>query len=227
MARVVQTDKIKKKKRKNVVLIVIIVLILVVSSVLLCLKFFKKKPPERERSEIKIIDSMTDYGYSLKENDSAYYKQEYENLKNIVNASEIDMQEYATQVAKMFVIDLYTLSTKMNKYDIGGVSYYHADRKNMYEQKVMDRIYSTLEDNTYGDRKQSLPEVSSVSVLEVSDIKYKVHDVQDCLLVKLTWNYVTNMGYDNEGSVVVCDENSVRWSVVDFQPTLKPEYKQK
>lgn len=227
MARVVQTEKVKKKKKKNVVLIVLLVIILVAGGTFLCIKFFKRKPVERTRTEIKIIDSVADYGYSLKENDTAYLKEEYEKLKNILNSDEINTQDYAVQVAKMFVIDLYTLSTKMNKYDIGGVQYYHVDKKNMFEQKVMDTLYSTLIDNTYGDRKQALPEVSNVSLVEVDEIEYKVNEVQKCLLVKLKWNYATNMGYDDEGSAVVCDENSIRWSVVDFQPTLEPSYKNK
>lgn len=227
MARVVQTEKVKRRKKKNTVLIVLLIIILAVGATFLCLKLFKKKPADRQRTEIKIIDTVSDYGYSLKENDTAYLKEEYENLKKIINAEDINTQDYAVQVAKMFVIDLYTLFNKVNKYDIGGVDYFHVDRKNMFEQKVMDRLYSTLNDNTYGDRKQALPEVTSVSLVEVDEIEYKVHEVQKCLLVKLQWKYATNMGYDDEGSVVVCDENSIRWSVVDFQPTLKPTYKNK
>ena len=226
MARVVQTEKVKKKKKKqNFIFILFLIAIVIAGAVFAYFKFFKKKEVERERTEIVIIDSMTDYGYSLKENDTDYYKTEYENLKNILNADEINYQDYATQVAKMFVIDLYTLSTKMNKYDVGGASFFHEGQKNMFEQKVMDTLYSTLKDNTYGDRKQSLPEVTNVSVEDVSDIQYEVNEKQDCLLVKLKWDYRTNMGYDDEGSFVVCDENSVRWSVVDYQPTLKPTYK--
>lgn len=226
MARVVQTENVKKKKReKNFVLILLLLIIVIAGGVFLYLKFFKKKPVERERTENKIIDSMTDYGYSLRENDSDYYKEEYENLKNIINAEDFNYQDYASQVAKMFIIDLYTLSTKMNKYDVGGVNYFHSDKKNMFEQKVMDTLYLTLRDNTYGDRKQALPEVKSVSISEVSDIEYKVNEIQDCFLIKLNWSYVNNMGYDDEGSAVVCKENTVKWSVVDFQPTLKPTYK--
>ena len=38
--------------------------------------------------------------------------------------------------------------------------------------------------------------------------------------------YVDDLGYDTEASVVVCKEDGVRWSVVDFQPTLTPEYEE-
>ena len=48
----------------------------------------------------------------------------------------------------------------------------------------------------------------------------------DGYLVKLKMTYVDDLGYDTEASVVVCKEDGVRWSVVDFQPTLTPEYEE-
>lgn len=227
MARVVQTEKVKKKKIKTKAIIILLIIVLVGVGAFVLIKSLKKKEPERIRKEVVILDSMNDYGYSLSDSDSAYYKTEYENLKKIVNEDNFDVKEYATQVSKMFIIDLYTLSTKMNKYDIGGGDYFHKDQRNMFEQKVIDTLYSTLQDNTYGDRKQELPQVKDISVSSVEGITYKVVNKQECYLVKLTWEYEKNLGYDDEASVVVCEESGPRWSVVDFQPTLKPTYKEK
>lgn len=188
-------------------------------------KFVFNKPVEKKVVNVKVLDSLDEYGYSLSDKDSKYFKKEYEELKKILNEDKVDEKAYATQVAKLFTIDLYTLSTKINKYDVGGFEYYYDTKKDMFEQKVIDTLYSTLLDDTYGDRKQVLPEVTSVTVVSSEEIKYKLGDSEvNGYLVKLEMTYDSDMGYDNEASVVVCKENGIRWSVVDFQPTLKPKY---
>ena len=97
----------------------------------------------------------------------------------------------------------------------------------MFENKVMDTLYSNLLDNTYGDRKQALPEVKSVEIVSTEETKYKIgEEEKSAFLVKLKWTYVKDMGYDDEGSVVLCKEDGVRVSVVDFQPTLETEYEE-
>lgn len=224
MARVVQTEKVKKGKKNKILIIVGIILVLVVASLLLY-KFFFKKGESRTRIEVKVLDSMEEYGYSLSDNDSKFYKQEYDTLKSILKDNQVDQSKYVEQVAKMFVIDLYTIKTKINKYDIGGSDYYYRDKKGMYEQKVIDTLYSTLLDNTYGDRVQELPQVKSIEVISNEGIIYKLGNKNsECYQIKLKWTYEKDLGYDDKGSLVVCEENSNRWSVVDFQPTLSPKY---
>jgi hypothetical protein len=46
----------------------------------------------------------------------------------------------------------------------------------------------------------------------------------DAYVVKLKWDYIEDMGYDTEASIVLCEEEGIRISVVDFQPTLEPKY---
>jgi hypothetical protein len=93
----------------------------------------------------------------------------------------------------------------------------------MFEQKVIDTIYNSLLDNTYGDRKQELPEVSSVEVLSNTESTYKLGDKEvKAYVITLNISYVTDMGYDKEATVTVCQEGeTVRWSVVDVQPKIK------
>lgn len=224
MARVVQTEKIKKNKKNKILIIVAIILVAVAVSLILY-KFVFNKGESRTRIEVKVLDSMEEYGYSLSDNDSKFYKEEYEKLKEILKENDVDQSKYVEQVAKMFVIDLYTIKTKINKYDIGGSDYFYRDKKGMYEQKVMDTLYSTLLDNTYGDRVQELPQVKSVEVLSNEGIIYTLGTKNvDCYQVKMQWTYEKDLKYDNKASVVVCEEEGNRWSVVDFQPTLNPNY---
>ena len=150
----------------------------------------------------------------------------YEGIDQRVLDEIVDEEKYATQVARMFTIDLYTLSTKVNKYDVGGIEYYHITKKDMFSKKVIDTLYSSLLDDTYGDRDQDLPEIKSVETVSTEKTTYKLGEEEvPAYLVKLNLTYEEELGYDNSASVIVCKEDSVRLSVVDFQPTLNPTYK--
>ncbi|MBQ8659911.1 MAG: hypothetical protein IJ475_03650 [Bacilli bacterium] len=223
MARVVVTDKVKKKKRiRNILLILAIIVLLAIISLVVYNVFFKEEP--KTKVEIKILDSLDDYGYTLSDNDTELFKTEYEAMKQNLNSDAYSEEEYAKSIAKLFVIDLYTMTNKVNKYDIGGLEYYYGDKKTMYETKVMDTLYSSLIDNTYGDRKQQLPEVKTIEVSSIEKTTYSLgKEKVEGYLVKLNWTYVQDLKYDDKGSIVLCKEG-IRWSIVDYQPTLNPKY---
>lgn len=219
MARVVETEQKKKKNKLKIVLITLLVILLIAGGAFALWKFVFDKD-EKVVQEIKEIDNVKDYGYTLMDKDSKYFKDEFSALKKIINGEEIDTKEYATQIAKMFTIDLYTMSTKVNKYDIGGVEYYHVNKKSMFEQKVMDTLYATILDNTFGDRKQELPEVIEVAVVSCKEGTFTLGETNvDSYVVELDITYVKDLGYDKKVSVVVVQENdSKRWSVVEVKP---------
>lgn len=222
MARKIKTEKNKKKSKKRV-FIFLSLFVIILLAVGCWFLFFRED--SKNVVEVKELDNLVDYGYVLTDRDTKYYKKEFEELKKILNQDEVDEEKYVTQVAKMFTIDLYTISTKVNKYDVGGVEFYYNDKKEMFEQKVMDTIYSTLLDDTYGDRKQELPEVSNVEIASVEQITYLLGENEvEGYLVKVKISYSKNMGYDTEASLVVCKEEGIRWGIVDFQPTLNPKY---
>lgn len=219
MARIVKTEKEKKKSKVKVLLISLVVVFLLVGSGFALWKFVFNAD-DKVKQEMKEIDKLENYGYVLMDTDTKYFKSEFANLKEIVKSDNVDSKSYSTQVAKMFVIDLYTINTKVNKYDIGGAEYYHVDKKNMFEQKVMDTLYSSLLDNTFGDRKQELPEVSGVEVVSTKEGTFTLNDKKvDSYEVVLTISYVKDLGYDKKVSVVVVQENDTnRWSVVESKP---------
>lgn len=223
MAREIETEKKKKKSKIKSFLITILIIGLLIGSGFILWKFVFDKDEKKPVTEVKELDNLKDYGYVLTDRDGDYFKKEFEILKNVVNDDEIKIDEYASQVAKMFVIDLYTLNNKVNKYDIGGNEYFYESKKAMFEQKVIDTLYSSLLDNTYGDRKQELPEVSNVEVLTNVESTYKLGDKEvKAYVITMNISYVSDMGYDKEATVIVCQEGeTVRWSVVDFQPKIK------
>jgi len=223
-------DKVKKEKKPGKgkkILIALLIIILIAGAGFGVYKIFFDKDGKKSVVEVKVLDSLDDYGYTLSDKDTELFKDEYNILKDLLNEKEIDDEKYATQVAKLFVIDLYTINTKVNKLDIGGSEYYYLDKVTMFEKKVMDTLYYHLEDNTYGDREQELPEVKKIEVLSIEETEYKIGEKEeDAYLVQVEWEYVEDMGYDTEASIVLCKENGVRISVVDFQPTLEPEYEE-
>lgn len=223
MVKKLKNSKQKKKTFLKILLGIVIVVLLSLSSIFVYKKFFTKE--EKKMVTVEILDSVSDYNYVLSDKDGKLYKEEYEKLKTIIEADEVIVEDYVKQVAKLFVIDLYTMNSKMNKYDVGGAEFYYADKRSMFEQKVMDTLYSNLLDDPYGYRKQELPEVSAVELVLCEPSKYKLGEIQkESYLVKLKINYVKDMGYDKNASVMIVKEDGVRWSVVDFQPTLNPKY---
>ncbi len=242
--------KIKtKKSKKKVVLIVLIVLLVVGALGFLGYTYIFKD--NKKKVNIRVVDSIDKYGYSISDKDSKYYKDEFAKLKEILKKKNVDEKEYSTMVARLFVIDLYTMSTKINKYDVGGREYFYNTRVDMYDLKVMDTIYNTMNDNTYGDRKQELPEITKVKTESVKESTYRfiedaevnnetnvkgcrdgfeisknnnskcVKDVDKVYVVELTMEYKKDLDYDTEASVVVAkEENSNRWSVVEYKPEL-------
>ena len=223
MARKIKTKQEKKKTLIRALIIIIVLSIVGAIGYFVITEVFKEEP--KSAVKINILQQDTNYGYTLTDKDSEYYKSEFNKLIEIIKADPINEEEYATQVARMFTIDLYTLSTKINKYDIGGYEFYFSDKRDVLEQKVVYEFYSTLLDNTYGDRNQELPEISNVETVSTEKTTYKLGENEvDGYLVKLKMTYKKDLGYDKEASLVVCKENNLRWSVVDFQPTLEPKY---
>lgn len=220
MARIIKTEQQKQKSKIKKVLTILLIVILIAGGIVAVWNFVFKDD-NKEAQSIKELAKLEEYGYTLTDSDSKYFKSEFEVLEKILEAESIDEKEYVTQVAKMFVIDLYSLNTKVNKYDIGGGEYYHSAKKAMYEQKVMDTLYSTLLDNTFGDRKQELPEVKNVEVKNVEEDTYEIDKAKyDSYVVDLEITYVKSMGYDEKvTATLIKEDNSKRWSVVDIAPT--------
>jgi len=223
----------KGKSKKKIVLYVTILIVMVVLAGLLYLAWSGKKEPTKEKVEVKELENLgDDWGYTLKDNDSELFKSEFAILKEIINSDSIDTQKYSEQVAKMFIIDVYTLSTKMSIYDVGGIEFFYSDEdaNTMFQQKLIDTMYSTLEDNTYGDREQELPEVKSINVesSEKTTFEYikKVDDKEvkeklEGFKVLLTWDYVKDMGYDKKAELIVVKDGEKKYSVVKIKTNFK------
>ena len=133
---------------------------------------------------------------------------------------EIDYKEYASTLAKLFVIDFYTLNNKINKYDVGSLEYVLEDKKEEFQQKAMDTIYNDIIDNTYNDRKQDLPEITGVDILDVEETTFDLNEKQEeAYKVTMSYTYDKNLGYDTEGTLYFIKNNN-KLEVVSYNPSI-------
>lgn len=161
----------------------------------------------REKKDDKPIvtnkDNIKGYDYTLKSNATKLYEDEFKALKANLEG-DINYDEYAVSVAKLFVIDLYTINNKINKYDTGGASFVYPDGRDNYKLNVQDTIYKYVEDNTNGKRTQNLPEVSSVIIKDSKKDTYKIGDNSfEAYKINLEWSYVQDLGYDKTGEIIL------------------------
>lgn len=166
----------------------------------------------------KVENDIPTYGYYINDNASSYYKSEFAKLKEILEADEVDENAYITQLAKVFVIDLLSLSNKINKYEVTSSQFFNSTKKDMFINKVVDNFYDYIEDNAYNDRKQLLPEVSEVVMDELKTTKYKMGEESvDAYEISANVSYVSDLGYDKKVDVILTKEDN-KYSVVAYNP---------
>ena len=134
-----------------------------------------KKEPEKVE-ETKKLDEMTNYDYFLEEDATEYYKSLYKELKEVLNKEEINDEEYAKVISKLFVTDLFTLDNKITSSDIGGLQFMYDDFKEDFINIAKTTLYSSVESNIYKDRDQKLPIVSSVEVTSVENSTFNYNN---------------------------------------------------
>lgn len=189
-----------KKKYKYPLLLLILVIIIIVGLILFKLFFSKDKV----KNNVKVIDSIVDFSYTLDERDTKLMKDTYEELKNILKEREIDYDEYAKVLAKLFVIDLFTMDNKINKYDVACLEYVYPDNLENFKTNVEDTIYKLMEDNTYGKRTEKLSIVNSVEITKEEESTFKIKEEElPSYVVTLNWTYDKDLGYDKNATITM------------------------
>ena len=203
-----------KKKYKRILIIILIVVLLAIISFVIYKILLNNKT---EEEVVNVVDSISEYGYNLDDRDTELMKSTYEELKNILNSDEIDYELYASTLAKLFVIDLFTMDNKINKYDVGSTEYVYPDALENFKLNVEDTLYKHMENNSGGKRKQDLPEVSSIEVLSTETGEYTIEENSfDSYIVNLSWQYVSDLGYDNNALITLINLDNKLY-VVEYE----------
>lgn len=199
--------------KKKVVLLISISL-LIIGLIGLISYFVINKENNKEKFVVKVLEKIDGYNYVLEDRDNDIYKTEYFLLKQNLESDVIDYQKYASSIAKMFVIDLYTIDNKLNKYDVGGTDFLIKDYVDNFELQVEDSLYKYIEDNTYETRKQVLPIVSEVIVDSIEEKEFILSDVTyPSYEVKLSWKYTAENDYDKSGVVTIINKDKTLYVV--------------
>ena len=191
------------KKKYKVILIIIIILIVLLVASLVAVKLLSKSD---NKDAVKVVDSIDEFGYTLDDRDTELMKNTYNELKNVLSSDEINYEEYAKKLAELFVIDLFTMDNKVNRYDVGSTEYVYPDNVDNFKTNVEDTIYKSMENNSDGKRRQDLPEVSSITNSSVEGSTFLFgEDEYDSYVVSITWDYVDDLGYDDNATITLIE----------------------
>ena len=159
----------------------------------------------------KELDSLELYGYTLDDYDSDLYKEYFNDLKSTLNSDEVNYEDYAKEIVKLFVSDFYTLDNKLTSSDIGGVEFIPSDMVENFKMHAGDTMYNHVKTNIYGDRVQELPIVKRVDVTNLESITYTYKDKEySGYKVSASWEYQEDLGYkSNEIFTLIKDNNKL------------------
>lgn len=161
------------------------------------------------KGEVKTLMTIDGYGYTLNENDSEYFKSLFEELKKCLESEDIDEEEYASLISKLFVTDFYSLKYAISKSDVGGVQFIYTDSQSSFTKKAKDTVYAYVKSNVYGKRDQELPNVKNVEVTSIEQEEYKGDKIKDSKAYKvdLKLTYDEDLDYPDEVSLVLAHVN--------------------
>lgn len=181
--------KLKKKVKRAIIVIVVIAIIALAG-----LYLYKSQKKPTTVKDVKVINKIEKYGYSLKENKPSTYKTLFEDLEKILNETPVDEEKYVSKISEMFVYDFYSLADKDAKTDIGGVEFVYPEILDNFLQNAQNTYYKYIESNIYNERKQSLPVVSNIQVLGVEKAPFAYGDKTDenAYKVNMAWSYTDN-----------------------------------
>ena len=161
---------------------------------------------------VKNLAEIEGYPYSLKSNACKLYKDEFNILKDNLE-NKYNEEEYIKSISKLYIIDLYSLKNKLNKYYIN-VDFIYPDIVSNYRLNIENTLYKYLENNSDGNRNQELPVVSNVIIDEMLDEKYSLNKENvPCKKVNVTIEYENDLGYDKNGTITLVKQDKYYYIV--------------
>lgn len=112
------------KKKYKIVLITIAILIVIIIASIIIFNAFKDSDA---KEPVKVVDSIDNFDYTLDDRDTELMKNTYKELKEVLSATEVDYEAYAKLLSELFVIDLFTMNNKINRYDVGSTEYVYPE----------------------------------------------------------------------------------------------------
>lgn len=207
----------RKVLNKNKLFYFVMISLILVVIIVIGLKFTFEFLVKDDKNVVtkKELDSLELYGYTLDDYDSDLYKEYFNDLKSTLNNKEVNYEDYAKEIVKLFVSDFYTLDNKLTSSDIGGVEFIPSDMVENFKMHAGDTMYNHVKTNIYGDRVQKLPIVKSVEVTNIENITYTYKDKEySAYKVSARWEYQEDLGYKNNEIFTLIKDNNKLYIVV-------------
>ena len=205
----------KLKKKPKIIITLVALLLIAALAVVLVISF---KPKQTKVKEVKVLKSIDEYGYQLKDNKTKKYKDMFKELEDILRADTVDEEAYAKKIAEMFVYDFFSLEDKAAKTDVGGVDFVHPNAVANFLFNAEDTYYKYVESNIYGERKQELPAVETVTVDSIEKSEFAWNNaMHEAYEVKLSWTYTNEKFADyQKTALVILIKNELNYYVVQI-----------
>lgn len=158
-----------------------------------------------EEKEGLVVDKIDSFGYVLDNNKNDYYKKLFTELKDVLIKEELNYEEYAKSLSKIFISDLFTLSNKVSSSDVGGKEFVYKDFQKDFLSITKTTLYKSIKSNIYGERVQELPIVTNVLIedIKIISFKYKDDSYDDAYLIKVDIEYDKELGYPNSCELIL------------------------
>ena len=175
---------------------------------------------KKNTSFSKVVDKISKYDYTLDERDSKLMREKFKELKKVLKSEDVNYDEYAKLLAQMYIIDLYDINNKVNKYDVPCLEYIYKSEQDKFKKLIKTQFYSQLVDNSDGNRKQELPTVKSIEVLSQEASKVEASGKEyDGYIITLSWEYDKDLGFDKKSEVRLVKDNNKLY-VVKHSPII-------
>lgn len=206
------------KLKKSVKRFLIVLLIVLILAAVILWFVFGRGEKKQEPQTATVVETLDDYGYSLRSNATSLSKSLFEELKKVLNQEPINEEEYAKLVARSFLADFYTLDNKVTNNDIGGVQYVYSSVQDNFILKAQDTLYKYVESNLYDEREQELPIVTAVEVTSITSTTYTLGEVTDdkAYQVEATITYQKDLGYDSSRKLIIMHDENDHLSIVEI-----------
>lgn len=164
-------------------------------------------------NEEVIEDVIKGYPYKLSKRATNLYKKHFYELKDILEGDSFKKEDYAKKISELFIIDVYTLTNKDNKYDVGGSIFIYPSIRENYELNLKDTLYKYLNN----DKKKDRVEVKSVDIVSIEEDIFLINEKEENVYkVNIIWEYKTDKGYDNKGVIIIKEEDKLL-HIIEFK----------
>ena len=187
----------RRKKQIKKSALMIIILTILISIGLYFLLFSKSTGGLLVRSK----DTTAKFDYTLDKDNTNLMKENFKELKDILANDNINYEDYAKTLAKLFIIDLYTIDNKKSMYDVGSLEYVY-DKEN-FKTRCQNTLYRGLNDKSTR-KNNEYPIVESINIDSFENGEFTYNDNKyESYEITLSWDYKKDLGYDKKGKVTI------------------------